>query len=266
MFLLRMARSLGPISPVCLLRVGSQKYERQDAAAVAQAEALAEASLPEDVAMATEIAGLRGAGFMVYELWNGDGAGPTAEQQQQQRQAWLDDAAKREAAAQAAAQAGAAQAAAGAATAAREAGDGGALAGSGAADGAAAGPGEAWACPWPRCDALGHSKRGRTAHLRAHRRQSRSRIRYDDAAARNVPPALLCPISNKVGSLGPRPPLTVRPSSLSPLLPRTPTTPTTPTHFTLKMRTGRFDLLAKLAPRCLPFPCAPRSLTAPKRI
>jgi hypothetical protein len=81
-----------------------------------------------------------------------------------------------------------------------------------------------------------------------------------------VPPALLCPISNKVGSLGPRPPLTVRPSSLSPLLPRTPTTPTTPTHFTLKMRTGRFDLLAKLAPRCLPFPCAPRSLTAPKRI
>lgn len=53
-------------------------------------------------------------------------------------------------------------------------------------------------CPWPKCDALCRSKRDRMVHLRAHRRHSRSCIRYDDSAAKDVPPALLCPISNKV--------------------------------------------------------------------
>ena len=67
-------------------------------------------------------------------------------------------------------------------------------------DEAASGPNSdgQFMCPWPKCDALCCSKRDRMVHLRAHRRQSRSCLRYDDSAAKDVPPALLCPISNKV--------------------------------------------------------------------
>jgi len=137
-------------------------------ASAASATAEAE-TLGVDVAEAVVV----GDGFVVHELWNLDGLGPTDSQREVHRAATQ-----------------------------RAAGLGpsgafgvGALADGGGGDG---GPEVLYLCPWPGCGTPSRTKRGRASHLRAHRRASRAELVYSDVDALNVPPALLCPLSEKL--------------------------------------------------------------------